>query len=158
MANIIVAGAGSTEVNGTYVENGTVNERPLFIMSGESSYPRIYWASSAWNIAFANLKAFTFYKSTDDVATPNLCTTWSVNGNGQTPVPTVTAENTFVVDDEVYILANQYFGGFYFPFNYFAKVADSTVTGAVTVLPNNKNILLGIARVSIKSLAGGIKL
>lgn len=90
MANMIVSGAGTSEVNGTYIENGTLNGKPLYILDGQGSYPRIYW-SDAWLISTASTYKGTKYSSTDNVDTPDLCTTWIVGAWGTSPAPTVTA-------------------------------------------------------------------
>jgi hypothetical protein len=88
MANMIVSGAGSTEVNGTYVESGTNKGRPKYVYD---NYVLIW--SSGWGIVTQDFSA-AYYYSEDDVATPDLCTTWEVIGDGELPVPTVTEEVT----------------------------------------------------------------
>jgi len=88
MANIIVSGAGSSEVNGIYVESGTINDKPSYVYGDYG----IFWSGGVWQIIYYG--GFpTFYYSSDDVATPDLCTTWEVN-EGEPPVPTVTKEVT----------------------------------------------------------------
>ena len=86
MANIIVSGAGSSEVNGTYVESGTTNYKPFYVYGDYV----IMWngLEIAWVILHSDGYP-TYYYSSDDVATPDLCTTWVVN-KGEPPVPTVT--------------------------------------------------------------------
>mgnify|MGYP006883560823 CR=1 FL=1 len=92
MANIIVSGAGSSEVNGTYVESGTTNNKPVYANNANSDIV-IVWDVSAWIIM--NPSTFViYYFSEDDVATPDLCTTWEVAKDGEPPVPTVTKEVT----------------------------------------------------------------
>lgn len=83
MADMIVAGAGTSAANGTYVETDTYNSRPRYY----NTFP-IQWSGSQWNIVGA--RAIIAYYSTDDVSTPDLCTTWN-KGAGALPVPTVTA-------------------------------------------------------------------
>ena len=93
MANIIVSGAGSSEVNGTYVDTGQLSEgRPVYANNANSDIV-IEW-DDAWFIW--NVSTFViYYFSDDDVATPDLCTTWEV-ADGEPPVPTVTKEVTGV--------------------------------------------------------------
>ena len=88
MANIIVSGAGSSEVNGTYVDTGQLSEgRPVYANNANSDIA-IGWNSGAWWIM--NFSTYViYYFSEDDVATPDLCTTWEVY-DGEPPVPTVT--------------------------------------------------------------------
>ena len=90
MANIIVSGAGSTEVNGTYAVIGEELERPLYANNANSDIV-IAWVG-AWIIVNSST-SFIYYHSGDDVATPDLCTTWEVE-DGEPPVPTVTKEVT----------------------------------------------------------------
>jgi len=91
MANIIVSGAGSTEVNGTYVDTGQLSgDKPVYANNANSDIA-IGW-DSAWLIMNLSTDVI-YYGSFDDVATPDLCTTWEVNA-GESPVPTVTKEVT----------------------------------------------------------------
>lgn len=87
--DILIAGAGSDEVNGTLPVSGIAGGRPKFGRSGATTY--VNWVSSThWRIEAAS--GDRRYHSFDNVATPDLCTTW-VQGNepGDLPVPTVTA-------------------------------------------------------------------
>ena len=93
MANIIVSGAGATEVNGTYAESGEEGGKPLYAKANSDIV--IGWDSSGvWVIGTSDYVT-AYYYSSDDVATPDLCTTWEVN-EGEPPVPTVTKEVTGV--------------------------------------------------------------
>lgn len=92
MANIIVSGAGSTEVNGTYAVIGEEGGKPLYANNANSDIQIVWGGDGAWFIA--NMSTFVmYYLSEDDVATPDLCTTWKV-ADGEPPVPTVTKEVT----------------------------------------------------------------
>ena len=88
MANIIVSGAGSSEVNGTYAVVGEEGGKPLYA----NSDIQIVWDIDKWIIMYSPTQ-FIYYLSEDDVATPDLCTTWEVY-DGEPPVPTVTKEVT----------------------------------------------------------------
>ena len=91
MANIIVSGAGSSEVNGTYVVVDEAGGKPYYENNANSDIG-IGWGNGAWLIM--NSSTFViYYFSNDDVATPDLCTTWEVE-DGEPPVPTVTKEVT----------------------------------------------------------------
>ena len=92
MANIIVSGAGSTEVNGTYVDTGELSGNRPYYENNANSDIQIVWYGSAWIIMKMSTQ-FIYYYSSDDVATPDLCTTWGVY-DGEPPVPTVTKEVT----------------------------------------------------------------
>jgi hypothetical protein len=87
MKNIIVTGAGSTDFNGYYIEDGYSAGKPLYRYN--SSYV-IKWIVGEWKITNAILAV---YSSTEDVATPDLVTTWA-QVLGDLPVPTVTAYYT----------------------------------------------------------------
>ena len=91
VGTMVVSGAGTTAVNGTYVENGTLNGKPLYIMQGQVDYPRIYFMSGSWYIYAFNTYKGRLYYSNESVDTPDLCTTWNVSAWGTPPVPTVTA-------------------------------------------------------------------
>ena len=90
MANIIVSGAGTSAVNGTYTESGTYEGRPKYVYDNYV----LMWngLEIAWVILHSDGYP-TYYYSSDDVATPDLCTTWEAN-SGEPPVPTVTKEVT----------------------------------------------------------------
>ena len=90
MANIIVSGAGSTEVNGTYAVVDEGGEKPAYANNANSDIV-IVW-DGAWLIMNLSTSVI-YYFSYDDVATPDLCTTWEV-ADGEPPVPTVTKEVT----------------------------------------------------------------
>ena len=84
-STIIVAGAGTTAVNGTYVYTAMVDSKPSFGTGGNI----IRWFSDngVWLIL---VEPFNYYyRSFDDVATPDLVTTW-IAVDGEDPVPTVT--------------------------------------------------------------------
>lgn len=85
--NIIVTGAGTPAANGIYYPAGTLNGRVLYNQDGpDPSY--IWWNLSTWalNSGFSS----PAYYSNEDVATPDLCSTWTAVF-GAAPVPTVTA-------------------------------------------------------------------
>lgn len=92
MANMIVAGAGNTAVNGTYIETGTFNDRPHYIKN--STYG-IAWNGVVWVIYGDGDLGWREYQSEypADFATPDLVTTW-FGVAGAAPVPTVTAEQS----------------------------------------------------------------
>lgn len=84
--DIIVSGAGTSAVNGTYVYYITENGKPRYLSGGGVW---LGWTlDSKWSI---DAVFFTYYTSVDDVATPDLVTTWSVSTDGIAPIPTVTA-------------------------------------------------------------------
>ena len=86
MANMIVSGAGSTVVNGTYAENGTYDGRPYY----EYDNCSIMWNFNQWEIRYGTA---LYYFSRSNVSTPDLCTNWApVYGVSDPPTPTVTKE------------------------------------------------------------------
>ena len=89
--NIVITGAGTSTVNGTYVNNGTQNGKPKYI--NNATQIEIIWLSTFWII---RNNAYAFYYSTNDVASPNLVTTWLVDDDGVLPVPQVaTSQKTW---------------------------------------------------------------
>jgi hypothetical protein len=86
--NIIVSGAGSVEVNDTYAPDGEENGKPQYL--GIVKGGLIYWNGAGWYIEATN--SDFIYAADDDVATPDLVTTWTIDGLAELPAPTVTAE------------------------------------------------------------------
>jgi hypothetical protein len=82
--NMIVSGAGTAAVNGTYAPDGMLGGKPKFAVG----LSLIRWGNDEWQITY---DGDAEYRSPDDVATPDLVTTWLEVG-GPLPVPTVTAE------------------------------------------------------------------
>lgn len=93
MADMIVSGAGTGSVNGTYTQTGTYDGRPYYNLSGtDPTQYSIVWAdSSYWFITDSGGLENGRYYNADDVASPDLCThPWDV-GAADYPAPTVTA-------------------------------------------------------------------
>lgn len=92
VGDILVSGAGSTGVNNIYLENGTVGGKTSYIVPG-TSFPNTVFIQ--WNVVAQNWQIgtgfFSRYYSNDDVATPDLATTWSpYEGFADLPAPSVT--------------------------------------------------------------------
>ena len=80
--DIIVSGAGNAVVNDTWTFWDTVDGKPAYITATQYmawSAAAGYWSMSGWYISY------------DDVATPDLVTTWELGFGGVLPLPTVTA-------------------------------------------------------------------
>lgn len=94
---VVVSGAGTAEVNGFWSRTEIINDRQSFTLvnqafGGQAEW-RTSWSGSQWTMNGAG--ATTYYFSTDDVATPDLVTTWQQAEDhgtpvGQLPLPTVT--------------------------------------------------------------------
>jgi len=93
MANIIVSGAGTSAVNGTYAVVGEAGGKPLYANNANSDIV-IKWYIDEWLIMNSSTQVIYYYSS-NDVATPDLCTKWNVD-EGKRPVPKVTKEVTGV--------------------------------------------------------------
>jgi hypothetical protein len=93
--NIVVSGAGTVEVNGTYTLGGTYNGKNFYVLNTSPIYT-IQYATGAWSIMVnpptPQVAPITYYGSgLTSAATPDLATGWTaVSGAG--PVPTVSAE------------------------------------------------------------------
>jgi hypothetical protein len=87
----LVAGAGSSEVNGTYTPRGTNQGKPYYNLVGQPddfSSSSIYWGGGTWQITFSD--ASTAYGTGDeDVPYPWNVVEW-LPVDGAEPVPTVT--------------------------------------------------------------------
>jgi hypothetical protein len=85
-SNVLVSGAGSSPINGIYIEAGIVDgKRSYNLQSG--SYV-IAWSNPNWVIRSA-LGGIVIYTSSNNVEFPWQVTTWNT-GVGIEPVPTVT--------------------------------------------------------------------
>lgn len=99
---IVVAGAGTAAANATYAYSGTANGKNEYTQPTAGT---ITWDGiDRWKISDGD--PFWYY-SLDDVATPDLCTTWVADVDGSNPVPTVTegANPTFDIDVFYYDVA-----------------------------------------------------
>ena len=89
VGDILVSGAGTTGVNNIYLEDGTtIGGKPAYIVPDTNLFIQ-------WNVVAQNWQIgsgfFSRYYSNDDVATPDLATTWSpFEGFADLPVPSVT--------------------------------------------------------------------
>lgn len=79
---IEVSGAGASAANGTYTENGTMGGRPAY-ESGTGWFCQ--WTGSNWMIHDGS----QYYVGVEDVATPDLVTTWNAL-TAPAPAPSVT--------------------------------------------------------------------
>jgi hypothetical protein len=101
---IEVSGAGSTDLNGTYVPYST-NEVggetfTIFTKDGLDSYPRIIaegtfgnnyrWAIRSSSSGGVPIYGSTNYQTTDPINCPSEASDWSVSGTAEEPTPTVT--------------------------------------------------------------------
>ena len=81
--NMIVAGAGTVEVNGVYTPSGDI-----YTLAPNIEIREFVADSGQWVI---NVGGFERYGAASSAATPDLVTTWLTTG-GIAPAPTVTAE------------------------------------------------------------------
>lgn len=84
--SVTVSGAGTSEANGTYSYAGELYGKPYY-MFGENA---LYWLAFSYQIWVIATNAGGVYYSYDDVATPDLVTTWTVSA-GSLPLPAVTS-------------------------------------------------------------------
>lgn len=87
--NYVVSGAGSNEVNGTYVETGTWNSKPLYIFDNNGTNYAIGYAWGSWKIGrwFGSMGT-EYYFIWSEAATPPL-TGWQGGMMGMPPYPTL---------------------------------------------------------------------
>jgi len=85
--DIIVSGAGNAAANGTYIFYGYFDNKPYYKCNETGSWLIWGFNDSSWEIN--NDFIDTLYCSYDDVATPDLCTTWELGVSGVLPLPTV---------------------------------------------------------------------
>jgi hypothetical protein len=102
--DIIVSGAGNAAVNGTYVQNGLRNGKPLYEFGNYViEWQTVATLSPYWSIRLSSdVPSHSQYAdfNIEDVATPDLVTEWSWQ-YGTTPAPTVTAADATATLTEV---------------------------------------------------------
>jgi hypothetical protein len=121
MDTVIVSGAGSEEVNGTYTETDIQNGRPRYFLDGGGPDDQIYWIASQQKWVILNEGSVLYDTEEEDVEFPWLAVTWT-NAEGDSPAPTVTlyvepepepepeTENTFGLPAETVALITSRFG------------------------------------------------
>lgn len=80
---MVVSGAGTSDANGTYTYAGENSGKPYYSKGSDTITWFDVMGLKLWNLG-------GLYQSTDDVATPDLVTTWTVSA-GSLPLPTVTS-------------------------------------------------------------------
>ena len=88
-SNVLVSGAGSSNVNGLYVDAGVFDGKKFYNL--QSGGYVIAWDAPDWVIR--SITSITIYTSDNDVEFPWQVTTWSVS-SGSAPVPSV-SESSF---------------------------------------------------------------
>lgn len=70
-ANYIVSGAGETQLNGTYVETGTWNDKPLYIFNNNGNQYAIGFQTGRWMIGYwMDGMLMGYYQTMSTDATP----------------------------------------------------------------------------------------
>lgn len=121
---ILVAGAGTSEANGTYLRDGIYNGRPSYINSENGNTiisDFVFGQNLEWIITIYDpilgVSAAAYY-SQDQVATPDLASNWIVPFGSDSPAPNVTiATDKSLVDvtkqsDTLYTVINRTNGEF----------------------------------------------
>lgn len=90
----VVAGAGSSAYNLPFFLIGTENGRPKY--QTQDTQEIIHWTGAEWSLA-QTLGGQMYYKSTDNVATPDLAT-WVADADADPPGPTITLNNQYKLD------------------------------------------------------------
>jgi len=88
---VVVAGAGTGSVNGSYTQRGTRNGRPYYNLIGQADNPTVSavtYNGMGWDIADSGGAP----QYTGDATNP-WDVTWTLTGTGSDPVPTVTSTN-----------------------------------------------------------------
>ena len=106
--DMIVSGAGTTAVNGTYTYGGMFQDKPYYLYSDYIIF-RVTWEEEElceWIVAIGDFDSNSPLYSSGVVSyigvdTPDLVTTWQKRGVGSLPVPTVTAGSTIPTLTEV---------------------------------------------------------
>ena len=114
-SNVLVSGAGSSGVNGTYTYRGEENGKPYYNLVGASS--SIDSSSISWdglnNWVIFNAESNVPYEANENVEFPWLVATWLVNDEEPAPIVTevpVLSQPTFGLPTDVVALITSRFG------------------------------------------------
>jgi parallel beta-helix repeat protein len=164
--NYVVSGAGSTEVNGTYVENGTAFDKPKyeFYNSGEDVTYVLAYNGSRWVIGDEWMWEWDAHYRTNAEGDTPPSTGWEMYMMGMDPAPTVEIEgrsiaystSTFIentandgsIQTILTITHNQYGGDSFTGSN----GDDFIAAGKVTVTNVPDGFTASIIRTSISTL------
>ena len=102
---VLVSGAGSSEVNGLYIEAGVSDGKNFYNL--QSGGYVIAWDNPNWVIR--NITSITLYTSNNNVEFPWQVTSWST-ASGSAPAPSVTDVPTFGLPADVVALIISRFG------------------------------------------------
>lgn len=88
-STVVVSGAGTASVNGTYWPTGTLNGRVIYYLNGEvdAGNPALWFSGTEW---FIGLLGSEIYMTTGDDAPWEETWTPTIVGPGDSPAPTVT--------------------------------------------------------------------
>ncbi len=86
---MIISGAGSSQLDGNYIRAGLTFGKPQY----QHDNHKIFWDGSKWLITFGTVDIAgpideQYYYSNENVASPNLCSTWNLN-LGSAPAPSI---------------------------------------------------------------------
>ena len=144
MPVIVVAGAGVSAVNGNYFDNGYDPN------TGKNSYyligdlaKSIMWMDGTWIISDGDYR----YTSADDVATPDLCTTWTSYDVGYDPVPTVATGTDDYLDNYALVADGSGFAEWkkVIPYRSYVAMLNQDGTASAPTATVLENSLLGDA-------------
>lgn len=88
---LLVSGAGETACNGIFHPNGQANGKASYL-SQDNPDVSLSWSGSQWGVI---LSGATLYFSEDDVATPDLVTTWEIGEVAGDPEASVIVANCY---------------------------------------------------------------
>ncbi len=109
--NIIVSGAGSSEVDGYYVEDGERNSRPIYKYNDGTTDWAIAWTGSIWALGTddGSMIVETYYENVNDLPTcPN--SDWQ-QMMGMEPIPTFSNETENAISPTYTVSGGAFFDG-----------------------------------------------
>jgi hypothetical protein len=98
---MIVSSAGSSEVNNSYFVSGASSGRPQY--TSQDLEINIFWDGSQW-VIINNSTLDELYYSGENVATPDLVTTW-IETNGDLPLPEFTPFDLWQIQSDDLIIS-----------------------------------------------------
>ncbi len=117
--NYIVVGSGNSAINGTYVENGTYNDKPLYQKAGTNYY--IVYDYGYWTISmYEDMMGYMSMHTVNSSANTPPYTGWSGN-----PAPILTDDIPTLIYDKDYF--------------YESTANDGSIVNSIIIKHNNYN-------------------
>lgn len=93
---VLVADAGTTDVNGYYQPVSTLNSKTLYYLGGDVDSIALFWTGTEWRIASDTSSTIQYYDDNGGVSPWS--GTWQASSGGTAPAPAVTEDTRANID------------------------------------------------------------